>query len=287
MLKHRLLFGIIISVCFVALVLADGYLDRQGPEGAPITANILTALLVITALPAVGELRAMAEAAGVRIFRVPVLIFTLLLATGWYWRQYAANSALFHQYYLLFGSAGCLCTLIFYQALLLGTEKAIVNWSGSFLCCFYLGFLSSFLLGIRIDFGVIGFLMFIFTVKGSDIGAYTIGRMFGRHKFVPRISPGKTWEGVLGACIFALIVSCLFAGFSGIMKIRYAALFGILFGFLGQLGDLVESIIKRDAQKKDSSGNIPGFGGVLDVIDSPVATAWAGYLFFMMTVNNG
>ena len=59
-------------------------------------------------------------------------------------------------------------------------------------------------------------------------------------------------------------------------------LFGVVFAFLGQLGDLAESMIKRDAQQKDSSASVPGFGGLLDVIDSPLATAPLAYLFFMI-----
>ncbi|MCX5635992.1 MAG: phosphatidate cytidylyltransferase, partial [Planctomycetota bacterium] len=139
-----------------------------------------------------------------------------------------------------------------------------------------------FVPAIRIKFGLWAILMFIFVVKCADIGAYTIGSVFGKHKFSPKISPGKTWEGMAGAVLFATIVAILFAVVFGIMKVWQAAIFGLFFAFIGQFGDLAESMIKRDAAQKDSSDSVPGFGGVLDVIDSPLAAAPFAYLFFII-----
>jgi phosphatidate cytidylyltransferase len=124
--------------------------------------------------------------------------------------------------------------------------------------------------------------MFVFVVKSSDIGAYTVGKLFGRHKFSPRISPGKTWEGMVGAVVFASIVAFAFAAGCDIMTLWQAVIFGVCFAFIGQLGDLAESLIKRDAEKKDSAASVPGFGGILDVIDSPLGAAPFAYLFFAL-----
>ena len=124
--------------------------------------------------------------------------------------------------------------------------------------------------------------MFVFVVKSADIGAYTAGRLFGRHKFSPNISPGKTWEGMAGAVIAAIIVAVLFAAFFDIMSPALAAAFGLLFAFIGQLGDLSESMIKRDVQQKDSANTVPGFGGILDIIDSLLLAAPCAYLFFLL-----
>ena len=148
----------------------------------------------------------------------------------------------------------------------------------------YLGLLSSFILGIRIDFGIWPLLMFVFVVKSADIGAYTVGQLCGRHKFSPVISPGKTWEGMAGAAIAGVITGSIFAGSCGIMRIWLGAGFGVIFAFLGQLGDLAESMIKRDAEQKDSANSVPGFGGILDVLDSLLITAPLAYLFFMLVV---
>ena len=125
--------------------------------------------------------------------------------------------------------------------------------------------------------------MYVFVVKSSDIGAYTTGKLFGKHKFSPGISPGKTWEGMAGAVAMAIIVAICFAVIFDIMVWPAAVIFGICFAFIGQLGDLMESLIKRDTEQKDSSSSVPGFGGILDVIDSPLAAACFAYVFFMFT----
>ena len=86
-----------------------------------------------------------------------------------------------------------------------------------------------------------------------------------------------------GAVVMAVIVAVLFAAFFGIIQWWLAVVFGVVFAFIAQLGDLAESMIKRDAQKKDSTNAIPGFGGILDIIDSPLAAAPFAYLFFIVS----
>ena len=142
------------------------------------------------------------------------------------------------------------------------------------------------MLAVRIDFGLWPLLMFVFVVKSADIGAYTTGSLFGKHKFSPKISPAKTWEGMAGAIAAAMIVAILFAAGCDIMVLPLAAVFGFCFAFIGQFGDLAESMIKRDAEQKDSANNVPGFGGILDIIDSPLVAAPFAYLFFMCSTGN-
>ena len=164
-----------------------------------------------------------------------------------------------------------------------GTTGVIANCGAGCFSIIYLGLLSAFVLGVRIDFGPGPLLMSIFVIKSADIGAYTAGTLFGRHKFSPKISPGKTWEGMGGAVIIASIVAVLFARGFGIMGWQLAVIFGVCFAFIGQLGDLAESMVKRDTEQKDSSNNVPGFGGILDVIDSQLIAAPFAYLFFMLS----
>ncbi len=161
-----------------------------------------------------------------------------------------------------------------------GVSNMLANCGVSCFALLYLGLLGSFVLAIRIDGGLWQFLAFMFAVKASDIGAYTFGRLFGRHKLAPRVSPGKTWEGLAGAVVFAVLVSLAFARIFGIMGVWLAPVFGAVMAVVGQLSDLVESMLKRDAQQKDSSNRVPGFGGILDVIDSPLFAAPCAYLFF-------
>ena len=125
--------------------------------------------------------------------------------------------------------------------------------------------------------------MFAYVVKSADIGAYSIGTLFGKHKFSPKISPGKTWEGMGGAVAAAIIVAIGFALICDIMLWWPAAIFGLGFAFIGQLGDLAESMIKRDAEQKDAANKVPGFGGILDIVDSPLLAGPFAYLFFMFS----
>ncbi len=117
-------------------------------------------------------------------------------------------------------------------------------------------------------------LYLIAVVKFSDIGAYFTGRLLGRHKLIPRLSPNKTWEGLAGGVAFSLGVSLLFffltGGQLGVVHLQWwdAVLLGLLLAASGVIGDLVESMIKRNAASKDSGSLIPGMGGVLDVLDS-------------------
>jgi phosphatidate cytidylyltransferase len=173
-----------------------------------------------------------------------------------------------------------LSMLMLYQYRRHGVDGVITNCGVGCLSLIYIGLFSSFVIAIRLDFGLWPFLMSILVVKCADIGAYAIGSLFGKHKFCPKISPGKTWEGMLGAIIVGVVVAMVFAAISDIMYLWLGAAFGICFAVIGQAGDLVESMIKRDARQKDSANNVPGFGGVLDIIDSPLLAVPFAYLFF-------
>jgi len=286
MLKYRLIFGTLMVLCFIGLILLgarfDGSLSAAEDDDSPVQGSLFCLLIVLVAFLAVAELAGMARRKNARVFTLPAVVFSIVLATSWYWRQFTADPLVFQLFYVLFGVALCMAVIFFCQAFLSGTSGVIVNCAVNYFTIFYLGFLSSFILGVRIDFGPWAVLMYIFTVKFADTGAYTVGRLFGKHKLAPRISPGKTWEGMCGAVLFGIVTAVGFAFFCGIMPWYYGTVFGGLFAFLGQAGDLAESMIKRDAEEKDSSANIPGFGGVLDIVDSPLGAAPAAYAFFMV-----
>ena len=288
MLKYPLLFGTIMAAVFIGLILLDGHLDgsisRQLPD-KPVQATIFTILIALLAVPAQFELGNLIKQTHGHLFKSITIPISILMATSFYWwQQMAASETRIFVLSSLLVPAFSFLALFIIQALKFGTEGTIRNVSASFFSIIYLGFLCSFILGIRIMHGPWTLLMFIFTVKGSDIGAYTLGRLFGKHKLCPRISPGKTWEGLAGAMLFGVLVSLGFSHFCDIMMPLWAIGFGAVFGVLGQMGDLVESMIKRDAASKDSSSSIPGFGGILDVIDSPLATAPAAFVFFYLVI---
>jgi phosphatidate cytidylyltransferase len=289
MLKYRLIFGTLMVLLFLSLVIFDGWLDGSltaAAENKPIQATMLCILIALIAIPSQLEISKLIGNAGTKVFKIITIPATILLASSWYVRQFFESHPLvFHLYYLLFILAFSVLGIFFLQARRHKTEGVIANCSAGVWSILYVGFLSAFFLGIRIDFGLWEFLMFVLVVKSSDIGAYTVGRICGKHKFAPNISPGKTWEGIAGGIVFASIVALLFAHYCDIMAWYLAIGFGVVFAFCGQLGDLAESMIKRDAAQKDSASSVPGFGGLLDIVDSPLATAPLAYLFLMLIGN--
>ena len=150
----------------------------------------------------------------------------------------------------------------------------------------YVGLLGCFLAALRTyqgnQWGMLALLSTIVVVKLSDIGAYTAGHLLGRHKLAPMLSPGKTIEGFIGGIVAGcfgawLMLAALPTQIVGLSEatapLWNCILYGILLSLAGLLGDLCESLIKRDMQKKDSSDRLPGLGGILDLTDSLVFAA--------------
>lgn len=279
MLKLRLIFGTLMTVLFAVVVIFDSWLS--GRLTLSLQGPVLALIIAVLIIPAQLEFSALAGQKGIKQLNAVSIPASVLFATFWYWQQFIESSPTM---YISFLTVLCLFALLAYQYRRYGTSAALVNCGVSLFSVFYLGLLGSFVLAVRIGFGPWAVLMFVFVVKSADIGAYTAGKLFGKHKFSPVISPAKTWEGMAGALTMAVLVSVLFAGFSGIMTFYSAVLFGLIFAFTGQLGDLMESMIKRDVLQKNSSASVPGFGGILDVLDSLLPTAPLAYVFFALTV---
>ena len=150
----------------------------------------------------------------------------------------------------------------------------------------YVPWLLNFIQKINFFDGVDGtFYVFYFIVvtKFSDIGAYCVGSLVGRHKMIPRVSPGKTWEGFGGAIVVSTGVSLAFAHLAGDklagMTSFHALVLGAVLSVSAVVGDLIESIFKREAGVKDSGRYIPGIGGILDLLDSLLFNAPLMYLY--------
>jgi len=126
-------------------------------------------------------------------------------------------------------------------------------------------------------------LYFILLTKFSDMGAYVVGSLIGRHKMIPRISPGKTWEGFAGAILVSTGASLVFVHFLGShmagMNINHAIVLGIILSSTAVIGDLIESLFKRECGAKDSGNVLPGIGGILDLLDSLLFNAPIMYLY--------
>jgi phosphatidate cytidylyltransferase len=160
------------------------------------------------------------------------------------------------------------------------TEDAIRRIGASLLAIIYLGLGGAFILAIRRDCGVPMLVLFLVSVKFTDIGAYFTGSAIGKHKMIPWLSPGKSWEGLVGGVAVSILASIAICKWLDIrtMATWQVVMFAVVVALAGQFGDLCESLLKRSAKQKDSGAALPEFGGVLDVIDSPLLAAPLAYL---------
>jgi phosphatidate cytidylyltransferase len=144
----------------------------------------------------------------------------------------------------------------------------------------YIGLMMGFFLALRRNHSAWLIVGIILVTKACDSGAYFTGTAIGRHKLIPWLSPGKTWEGLAGGLTTAMLGGLLLAWLSQELLVPndqvpllWGLIFGLIFGLVGQFGDLMKSLLKRGAGIKDSSSLLPGLGGVLDVLDSPLMVA--------------
>lgn len=165
-------------------------------------------------------------------------------------------------------------------------SKMLTGVGVTLLGVFYVAFLGGFLVATRVGFEnsphlSTHLLAFFFLVMfGSDSGAYFAGRAFGKHKLIPKISPGKTWEGLVGGIVAA-------AGFGGLstfwffpeLPYKFSIPLAAVMAAVGVLGDLAESAMKRGSNTKDAANILPGHGGLLDRLDSLLFNAPILYYF--------
>jgi len=140
--------------------------------------------------------------------------------------------------------------------------------------------------GMVSSYGAFLLLWLLAVTKFTDMGAYLTGSFIGRHKMIPHISPGKTWEGFIGALLFSQLAGCgLYAAFPTQLACLggygHVITLGLLLAILAVLGDLAESVLKRALNAKDSGRLLPGIGGALDLIDSVCFTAPALYFYLL------
>jgi phosphatidate cytidylyltransferase len=290
MLRWRLILGTLIIAALVGLCWFDHLSKVPGVWLLPVA--------IVAVVLGTKEVLDMAALAGLRPLRWAVYLGNVLLVCS----NWAAVLQWSHRLPfgwqmngMLYGTT-CLWTLATLSALGAGVillflgEMAryrqpggnTANLAAGVLGLIYVGVLMSFAVQLRFFWGIAGIAAWVIVVKMGDTGAYTVGRLIGRHKMAPAISPGKTIEGAFGALAF----SCFGAWASfrwlvpALMPESAATglswgwiLFGLLVGLAGMLGDLAESMLKRDVGVKDSSTWMPGFGGVLDILDSLLLSA--------------
>ncbi len=292
MLRWRLSLGTV----FIAALVGLGWLDFQSSwPGA-----WLMPLAVVLSLAASGEVLGLLAARGLRPLAWVVyggnLLIVLSNLMNLAWRDDPAGDPLHGLGWPC--SALAVGILLAFAGELHRYERPGQTMESLALAVFslgYVGLLLSFVIALRLvgqsGTGLAALASLVIVVKMGDIGAYTVGRLVGRHKMSPRISPGKTIEGAIGGLVFAcagayLALEWLAPALAGRSAADGAwwrwAVFGLVVGAVGMMGDLAESLIKRDVGCKDSSLWLPGFGGVLDLLDSILAAAPVAYWFWVL-----
>jgi phosphatidate cytidylyltransferase len=285
----RLWMGALMALLAAGALLADGYLATWlGGRFYPCLFVAVLLLIILSCL----ELHALLAALGRPPLFLTLTGAVLLSLASWSswlrelphdpWRDVAWTFAALVLMYFVYEMA------VFRQPGNIVVRTALFVWTLA-----YLGLLPAFLVQLRfwpdeVDGpsaqarGSAALALVIFVPKCGDIGAYFTGRYLGRHRMTPLLSPKKTWEGFAGGMLTA-VATALLLGWLVVPLFRHGAveavLFGLVVGVAGVLGDLAESLIKRDCGAKDASRTVPGFGGVLDVVDSvlfaaPVAYWW-------------
>jgi phosphatidate cytidylyltransferase len=172
-------------------------------------------------------------------------------------------------------------------------DGAMIDWALTMAISLYLGWPTSFMLLLRgytpatfqgsgavtLPTGAWWLLVVLLGVWGFDAAAFFSGRYFGRHKLAPEISPGKTWEGVAGGLVLSITAALVLTVVPLHVPWYFAILLGVLIGMAATLGDLAESLIKRQTHVKDSGQIMPGHGGMLDRIDSLLFAVIVVYIF--------
>lgn len=173
-----------------------------------------------------------------------------------------------------------------------GRNQAAIDFSITVTGLAYLGWVGSYLLDLRqLPQGLWWWLLVLPIVWAGDTGAYSIGAVYGRHKMSPRLSPKKSWEGYFAGVFTSVLIGAFFAyAFSSMGPLRglinpvQGGLLGLFIGAIAPLGDLGESMLKRQSGMKDSSNIFPGHGGFLDRIDSWVWGAAIGYFIIQIFI---
>ena len=290
MLRWRLLLGTGLAILLVGL----GWLDHGAAGPAP--GIWLVPAVVFFAGMATRELLALLVGAGIRPCAWAVYVGNLLvLASPWgpllhRWVMgrcvpeeecAATTGGASGEWVLLALAAAVLLVFLGEMQRYAKPGGATINLAGAVLAVVYVGVLLSFAVRLRLMWGIGALASLLIVAKCGDSGAYFLGRLAGRHKMSPILSPKKTIEGAVGAIVFSVAAS--WATFEWLVPAATEALragtahgqsawgtigFGLAVGVAGIVGDLAESLLKRDTGMKDSGGWLPGLGGVLDLMDS-------------------
>jgi phosphatidate cytidylyltransferase len=236
---------------------------------------VFVGLVVVVVGIAVIELSRALRPAGVRLPLVPLLAGVVGMLVG----AYVADTP------ALVGALGLTTLAVCVGRLPGGRDGFVRDVTAGVFVALYVPFLAGFaILMLRPEDGPFRVLIFVAVAVASDVGGYAAGVLFGRHPLAPTVSPAKTWEGLAGSAVL-----CLGIGVAGVMVLLDGSLLaGLVLGaaatVTATLGDLVESMLKRDIGIKDMGRMLPGHGGVMDRLDSILPTALVSWLVLSLLV---
>ena len=202
-------------------------------------------------------------------FRISGIVTGVWLFVA-YWLSVRKNFSVDYHFFRQEIFLALIFWLLLIQTFTRSTKDAVKNISVTIFGILYIFFLLSFAVTLRyLHNGVCILVMVLLVSKFGDIGGYLLGRKYGKHKLAKVISPNKTIEGACFSLLFIVLIAVIFSLIPAtrVFSLKWSVLLGIIVGFSALLGDLAESLLKRDANVKDASNLVPAFGGILDVID--------------------
>lgn len=288
MLRKRLLYGPVLIAALVLVVWIDQRFARTGPGVGEWFLRPGFALLLIgmAICPlAAWELKQLFRALGASVSR-GMLITAGIIGMSLVWVIPEGLRAVTAMMLVATAGAGVLVVALVWHSRTRSPKGATIAAGAALLSFVYFGLMFGFFLALRREHTAWVVLGVLCITKSCDIGAFFTGTLVGRHKLIFWLSPGKTWEGLAGGVALAgglgigfawLIRSHNLDGAGISLEWWHGAFLGVLLAITGQTGDLLASLLKRDAGVKDSSRLVPGFGGVLDLIDSILPAAPVAY----------
>lgn len=255
----RRILGSFISIALVVLLLLFSNISW--------VSFLIAALIATLSCIAVWEYLQLAKRKGAKFHEPWILLFSVLLVLSFFWNGVLPIAVFTLSFFALF------------FAHFKTTENAIIDLALSFFPLLYIAIPMGLLLSILFSHGVFWVAFLLIVTKMNDIGAYIFGSLLGKTPLFPRISPKKTVEGAIFGTCFAVGSSLLLYWFTqSHVTLGEAIFLSFTLSFVGQFGDFAESLLKRDANKKDSN-SLPGLGGVLDLLDSLLLNIVILYLF--------
>jgi phosphatidate cytidylyltransferase len=291
MIRTRVLVGVLLALGAGGVLVGDTQLAHRGFGYFPflfafiLLAGALGSRELIRLVPPLFRPREPLVVAGV----------LLLIAANWYpilRREFRPEPAAPWQLLVFVFVAVMIAAFLVEMRRYKGESCAAVPRLGlTVLSLAYLGLLPCFFVQVRFlprdaYTSAVMLALVVFVPKCNDVGAFFTGTFLGRNKMMPALSPKKTWEGFAGGMLTGGVIGVVgwwLAPDVFTHGVPEAFAFGLVVGLAGVLGDLAESLVKRDCATKDASQRIPGFGGVLDVVDSVLFAAPVAYLWFTLS----